>query len=315
MRSSSDTGLRARAGSFLWIVVLAAVSGLVPGCQNSVAPIGDEARLSLYGALSLSSDNQYVRVRDLQKPLTPAATRQLNVQVTLERLRDGQRFSMRDSVVSFDSVYTHNFYRRLALEPEAAYRVIATHADGRRTTATARMPPILEEVATPDSANCQTPFRVTFTPVTDLRTMDITVVYQHAGDDVRVEYGPRTTDLLSFRRQDNESVVVEFTPETLLSYTIPSQDESTRFLYEPRCLVLDDDRIEIEYLQYGPEWQADGAPAEPFDPTETSPVTDGLGFLGGIRRDSTFIEVDTANAIPIDPTLRKSAPTPPPPRR
>lgn len=278
----------------LWLAALTMSIVLVSGCDNRIDPIGGDAQLSIYGALSLSTDHQYVRVRDLTSPLTPDATRQLDVEVTLERLRDGARFPMRDVVILFDSVHTHNFYRNIALEPEAEYRVVAEHADGRTTSATARMPPILQEETSPPLSGCRDEVQVRLTPITDIRTLDIALVYEHNGEAIRVEPGPTTTELFTLRPEDG-SAVLEFVPEVLLDYTIPSQDDpDTRFVNETRCSVLDDDRIRILYLQYGPQWLSDGAPARTFDPTESRTVTNGLGFLGGIRRDSTFVRVDTS---------------------
>ena len=282
----------AQALFLLSAVVMTSV--LVGGCDNRIDPISGDAQLSIYGALSLSADQQYVRVRDLTTPLTPEATRQLDVEVTLERLRDGARFPMRESVVLFDSVYTHNFYRNIALEPEAEYRVIAEHADGRTTSATARMPPILQETKSPAFSGCRSEVQIRLDPVPDIRTLDIALVYQYSGSAVRVEPGASTDDLFSFGAQDGGAVIT-FQPETLLSYTIPSQDDpDTRFTEETRCSVLDDDRIRLLYLQYSPQWLSSGRTAQTFDPTESKTVTNGLGFLGGIRRDSTFVRVDTS---------------------
>ena len=276
--------------SFVLVLLLSSI--VVAGCDNSLEPISDEAGFSIYGALSLSTDRQLIRVRDLRAPLTPEATETLEAEVFLERLSDGRRIQMVDSVIAFDGVFTHNFRAVEDLQPDTDYRLIAQRPDGTQSTVTARTPPVVPEVTLPDSSNCLQQFRVTFPGITDIRQIRASIGYTTDLETVWVDTVPS-----DFETDPNQNLVLEFRPESVLETTIPRQDQPRPIsLYAPRCLALASERIQVAYLHFGPEWS--GA-LETFDPTESGRVENGLGFFGALRRDTTFVEVDTTQVINI----------------
>jgi hypothetical protein len=280
----------------LAFLLVAAVGALgLTACENSVEPIGNDAAFSIYGALSLNRGSQFIRVRDLREPLTPEATRALEADVFLERVDTGAPLPLRDSVVVFDGVFTHNFTTTTRLQPDTEYRVVAERDDGTRSTVTARTPRLIRATPRPNTANCLQRFEVTFETITDRRQLDIEVGYEHRDRLVWVPLGSAS----DVRTDADGNVVLRFLPEEVLGATIPLRDDPrTQGRYEPRCRDLDSNRIRVAYLQFGPGWNATSTT---FDPTESGIVDNGLGFLGGLRRDTTVVRVDTSAFIVLNP--------------
>ena len=271
-------------------MLAAALSALLIGCDNSLDPISGEAGFSIYGALSLSTDRQLIRVRDLRTPLTSEATETLEAEVFLERMSDGRRIQMADSVIAFEDVFTHNFRAIEDLQPDTEYRLIAQRPNGTESSVTARTPPLISEVTFPDSSDCLEQFRIAFPGITDLRQIRVSIGYTTGTGTEWVETVPG-----DFETDRNQNLVLEFRPEQVLETTIPRQPQPRQIsLYAPRCLALTSERIQVAYLHFGPEWS--GA-LQAFDPTESGRVENGLGFFGALRRDTTFVEVDTAQVI------------------
>jgi hypothetical protein len=283
-------------------IALAAV--VVGGCDNTLNPIPEDTVYTLHGALNVTQDWQVIRVRNLRTPVTPEGTGPLDAQVTLENLATGTTTSLQDSVVVFDGVTTHNYWARVDVTPDTEYKVTVSGPNGENAaTATTRTPTIKRAVAQPDSGNCLDIFTVTFPEIDELALIQARIGYmpdsQRVWRDVDVRFGTH----------DGETVpLYSFQPEELIAPDIPSQDLPSRLFYEPRCWALTENEIVVGFRHLGPAWSGAflGEDVE-FDPTKTGRVTNGLGFFGGYRMDTVAVEVDTAEAIPIDrsPAARK----------
>lgn len=273
-------------------VLLVAVL-LLAGCENRLDPVVGDAGFTIHGFVNVSAERQFVRVRDMNSPLTPEATRTLEATVFLEEVATGDRIRLRDSVVVFQDVYTHNFRGRMDVRPDAEYRVVVEGPDGATTTATARTPKLTAVDRVPASGHCLTPFVIWFRDVTEINLLRASVGFKAKGQTFWFEQQPRFGPTESGETE----VHVNFQAEEILANEIESQDDpGTRFLLEPRCWALNDNRILIAYTHLGPAWSGRVAEAE-YDPTESVFVEDGLGFFGGLRQDTVSVVVDTSDVI------------------
>lgn len=273
------------------LLALAGTLLLVAGCENTIDPLRQDAGYSIYGTLSMNDAMHVVRVRDLSTPFTAEATESLDVTVTLNDDATGERIPMRDSVVAFDGVFTHNFRARASLDHDAQYSVVVEDPEGVRTTVRTRTPPVTQVRSQPDSADCLRFFTVTFAPVQSRSLIGIDVGYVYNGRRTWLDVTPSEYDL------NGTVATFQFSPEETLAETIPSQDDlSTVQRLEPRCRALDDNRIFIAYTRFGEAGRSSG---DPYDPSQSRIVENGLGSLGVLFRDTTFVKVDTVNAIRI----------------
>lgn len=301
------------------------------GCDNTISPFSREGTFAIYGVLDLSERRQFIRVKDLTTPLVgPAAAEPLEVRVTLEDVDAGTTWRLRDSVIVFDEVYTHNFWVDLTPRPDTEYRVTVEGADGTVTRATTRTPRPITPTAIPAEGDCLTQFTVSFPGMRDVRRLfQVDIGYLPAGatspntppppdgdrdtDDANNQerIWVSATDAESARIVDfggTNDIELRFTPEPILSTTIPSIDTPPESIYRPRCWELGDDRLLVAYVQLGPEWFNEiPLGAVTFDPTQSGFVENGLGFLGAIRRDTLAIPVDTSDVIMVFGAERSAA--------
>ncbi len=127
----------------LWLVVLLMVSGMA-GCENSFEPFeeNDNLHFTMFGALDLSADTQWVRVMPIMDSLVSRSSKPIDAQVSLTRLSDGQRTILNDSLFKFrDEFYAWNFWTTVPLQEGGEYRIEAEASDGRTSSATLTIPP------------------------------------------------------------------------------------------------------------------------------------------------------------------------------
>ncbi len=279
------------------LIALATVLVLLLGCENTIEPLSGESGFTIHGTVNVSAQRHFVRVRDLKSPLTADATRTLDATVTLRNVETGETTPMRDSVVAFQDVYTHNFWAEVDIEPATQYQVIVDGPDGTTTTATAQTPDEVEIDREPASGDCLDNFRIWFRGITELNVISTRVGFQHAGRTTWVDESPA----FEANAPPGADARLVFQPERILAVEIPSQDNpDTSRRYEPRCLRLDTETIRIAFTHLGPAWSGkipEGGLT--FDPTESRFVENGLGFFGGLRQDTVTVAVDTESPIPI----------------
>jgi hypothetical protein len=287
------------------LAVLVAGS-LVGGCDNTLNPIPEDTVYTLHGALNVTKDWQVIRVRNLRSPVTPEGTGPLEARVQIENLATGATWQLQDSTVVFDGVTTHNYWARFDVAPDTRYKVTVSGPDGSNpATATTRTPKIKPAVALPDSGNCLDTFTITFPEIEELALIQARIGYmpdsQRVWRDLDVRFGTHNGETVP---------LYTFQPEELIKPDIPSQDLPSRLFYEPRCWELTENEIIVGFRHLGPAWSGEFPGQEiEFDPTQTGRVTNGLGFFGGYRMDTVAVEVDTAEAIPINrsPVARETA--------
>lgn len=123
-------------------MVLLIAGGMV-GCENSFEPFEENHGLhfTMFGALDLSADTQWVRVMPIMDSLVIRSPRPLDAEVSLTRLSDGQRTILNDSLFRFrDEFYAWNFWTTVPLQEGEEYRIEAKASDGRTSSATLTIP-------------------------------------------------------------------------------------------------------------------------------------------------------------------------------
>jgi hypothetical protein len=309
------------------VLLLFAVLIASSGCDNSIEPLPNRSTFSIYGYLNLSEQRQFIRVKDVNEPLLgDSASQEIDAAVTLEELSTGTTWALRDSVIAFGDLYTHNFWADLTLQPDTEYRVTVTRSDGVTTRATTRTPRAIAPVSVPEAGNCLTNFSIPFPGIQDRqRIYEVQVGFlperetdgpsgpPGPGDDrptgdapnqerVWVDIGDSDAVQLVSRRDTD--VQIRLLPEELLAPFLPSIDTRPMNTYIPRCLLLDDDQFYVAYVQLGPNWSGVlSRQSISFNLGESLYVDNGLGFLGALRYDTLTVTVDTANAIVTTPDL------------
>lgn len=308
-------------------LLLLAVLIVGSGCDNSIEPLSDRSTFSIYGYLNLSEQRQFIRVRDVSEPLLgDSASQDIDAAVTLEELSTGTTWALRDSVIAFGDLYTHNFWTDLTLQPDTEYRVTVTRSDGVTTQATTRTPRAIAPVSVPEAGNCLTTFSIPFPGIQSRqRIYEVKVGFlperesdgsegpPAPGDDrdtgdapnqERVWIDVGDSDAVQLISRPETDVRIRLLPEELLSPFLPLIDTRPMDTYIPRCLLLDDDQIYVAYLQLGPNWSGVlSQQSISFNPGESRYVDNGLGFFGALRYDTLSVTVDTANAIVTTPGL------------
>ncbi len=118
--------------SYLSVAIFIFFISSLSGCDNSLDAFQENrAAYSVYGYLNVNADTNFVRVHDLDVPLLPDSTRMLNATVSLTNTATGQTQVLQDSVIRFDSVYTHNFFTTMDIKFETPYRLNIDGPDGK----------------------------------------------------------------------------------------------------------------------------------------------------------------------------------------
>lgn len=244
---------------------------LATACDQPFEPYRENETLvfSMFGALDLYADTQWVRVMPVrQSSLLDAAP--LDATVTLERLDGRQTIVLRDSVFSFRdenlgaSAYAHNFWTTERLQPRATYRLKAVQADGDSSSALVTMP---DEI------------RVTFE--NDVRTLQGSAgtLYVQAPDVLSADV------LYLMRSTCGVGGLVRAVPQA----RIPNSGAQKGFIISGLLAFgecLQDERRQEIRITVGPlDWPytpdlSDLDVARPG--SATSNVVNGLGFVGGL---------------------------------
>lgn len=269
-----------RAWVFLAPLALAGLL-LWTGCDNTLEPFDEETgQFSIQGLLTLSQETHFIRVKDLNDPITPDSTRTLDVTVTLENTATGTTEQLTDSVVVFDGIFTHNFRTDQDIQPGVTYELTVERPDGRSAQAIATMPERTElEVspAKPEAIRCDRGIVLKFQNVPAARFLRIFVGLKYERDWKWVKVQDSDTEL----GISPANFVQEILSERILRSEFGDNWRNAKRLY---CTLLDTDTFRIAYTHFGPDWPPDSVLANPIE----SSVKNGLGVFGGVHRDTLF---------------------------
>lgn len=272
-----------------WALVALAGLFMLAGCDNTIEPFAEDTGLfSVYGYLSLSNDQHFIRIKDLNDPVTEdASTRELDATVTLEHLATGTTETLTDSIVTFDGVYTHNFRADQEIEPGDTYRLTVERSNGRGVQTTATMPELTEVEIIPGDVveECTRNILFYFRNVPEQRLIHVTVGIAWNNDTHWIDLEGPSTD-------PPGDPISDFTPSTLIATVVPEPilehihdnggDEADY------CTLLDGNEIPVVYTHFGPDWPADSLRTDPLE----SDIENGLGVFGGLHRDTLSITID-----------------------
>jgi hypothetical protein len=260
--------------TFLFISLLF----LISGCDNSVDPFDSESGLfSIYGYLTLSSEQHFIRVKNLNDPLVEGSKQGLDATVTLENLDTGTLDTLSDSIVVFDGISTHNFRTDQPIQPGAAYRLTVKRADGGTTQATATMPKMTRvDVDAEEVLDCDESVLLNFQNIPESNQLELSIA---------VNWDDKT----QWVHRPNATTQTGIIPLRVVEQAVP--DPALAAIEEPEryCTILDDGDMRIAYTHFGPDWPADSVLT---DPTE-SLVENGLGVFGGLHQDTLNFTVNT----------------------
>lgn len=268
----------------LWIIVLFALATvLLSGCDNSVSILDrDLGVYSVYGSLNIHENVNYIRIKDLNARLVKDSTRSIDATVTLKNLQKGTSEVLKDTVVQFDNLYTHNFRSTMEITPATTYRVTIEHPNKETVRATATTPRIADTSVEPKHADCETPITVTFAPVRDPNDLDVAIGIQRSGGMrwVFSFHASPSTDA------SDDTVHLSFTPLNVLDAIFKLNPN--RADHPVWCHELDSDEITIRYTHYGPDFFGN-------TPSDSLNVPGGIGRFGGMYDDSFSFPIDTTN--------------------
>jgi hypothetical protein len=115
---------------FFILILLIIFLGLI-SCENSIDPLDEETgNFTIYGALNVREQPNYIRVRELNDRFTAEATQDIDARVTLFNEADGSTTVLEDKRVEHLDLYHHNFEYDEGIIPNNEYRVTVERSDG-----------------------------------------------------------------------------------------------------------------------------------------------------------------------------------------
>lgn len=278
------------------ILAVLFILGGLSACDNSLEPFDRASGFySIYGAIDLHRDLNYVRVKDLNSMLVRDSTRNLEATVSLINLGSGFSDVLEDSVVELDSVFTHNFRIPYSLDTATDYRLLVEGDDGGVAWADTRTPEFAEVEITPEQAvfGCTDVISFRITRIPARNDLDITIGFELGGIpfDTRLFLSPgeEAGALISPPQQTIQEIVDDIAVRNNL-YQNPPGPPPPPFPQPPyECEDLSDDKLFIHYTHYSPDF---------FEQNESdsTDVAGGAGRFGAFYRDSLTITIDTVRA-------------------
>jgi len=280
--------------------------GIVLSCDTNryINPFEDDiGSYSVYGAIELGGDNNIIRIRNVSIPfLADSGSGYDNINVSLREVDSGREISLRDTIVNYNGNYTVNYLIGEELQARITYDFSIIYDDGNEVNSVFTMPGVTRHRINQNTiVNCYHPIRFTWDNVIapEYILVEVGVNYQgqtYWGEVERIDEpdrvpGANSMDMVLTVRQ----LLVDIFPPPIGgegATSIPVE------LWSPtvECNELDNNEIYIRYIHFGPDWeQFEETDYYIFDFLDSGEIENGIGFLGGIRRDSYRFEVQTLN--------------------
>ncbi len=244
---------------------------------------GEKGIYSIYGALNLDENPNYIRIKDLRTALG-ADSSNLDATVEFHDLEIGAITALQDTVVKFDGISTNNFILDKDLEPRKSYLITVTRPDGNSVSSIATTPGVTIHSITPnESVNCFSEIQLMFENVLPSEQIRLEVSM--------ASYVSRTFEISQFCTFEREGNTASLTLTTrdFLGMLFPAKGVNIITCRgtesEITCEDLESPKISVRYLHLGPEWQK-VYPLYPNDPEDIMDVENGLGFFGGYRDET-----------------------------
>lgn len=266
------------------------------GCkERQINPLEDERGIySIYGAMDMDEEQNYIRVKDLRGPLSSNSAKMIDATVLFEDLATGNQKILQDTIVEFSGNYTHNYLLEESLGIRNPYQITVLRSDGQSVSSVATTPGITSASAIPsENLGCYQPLELRFENILPSEQIRFEVRIEAQNEARRLEL----TRICPLTRIENENtLVLEVIPLDIIGAVFPApgvNEVSCNFaISDIQCDDLDSKIIHFDYLHLGPEWQA-VFPLYPVDPEDIGDVNNGLGFFGAYREDSFSFTVTT----------------------
>ena len=265
--------------NLIYFSVFVLMVSVLLSCDNSIDPINREKGIySVYGSLNIDDNINYIRVKELNKPLLADSTKEIDAEVELTNLDTGNSEILTDSVIKLDNIYTHNFYTTMNITPNTDYELIVERSDGRSVTAQTASPEIANRRVNPTNETCYTPIKISFQPVLDSEDVRVNVGFEYQGDTYYARGLPQD-------RESPNTLSLTFTPKEIIDRRFGSL-----IGIDVRCYELSSKLLQVEYRHYGPDF-LEGTESD------TLPVPGGTSRFGAYY-DSTFtFPIDTSEVL------------------
>ncbi|MEQ8525087.1 hypothetical protein [Gracilimonas sp.] len=227
-------------------------------CDNSVDPVDKDLGIfSIYGAIDIDAQVNYIRVRDLNAPFTLEATEELDAEVVLENINSGFSETLTSIRKEADGVYVHNFEVTQSIVPDNDYRIYVTRSDGRQVVLDMTSPNKAVFEVTPEVNSCFTPVTIT---LSNVQTGTVTV---SIGVPFRGRYWMEPDVFRVTNEGANNEYEITYNPGGLLG-GIPANFED-----EVTCEDINGEEYLVSISHYGPGFY-EKLFVESFDILETS---------------------------------------------
>ncbi len=275
------------ATSLSLLVSLLIIGGMIAGCDNTLEPI-DQRRgfYSLYGALDMDNEVNYIRVKDLNVPLRKGSGEELDAEVRLTNLDRQVTEVLEDSVRLLEGIYTHNFRATMDIRQGERYRVEVESPEGETTAATAEAPVRTDTEMEPKVPDCFTNFQLVFDRIRNPDNIVISVGFEFRDEIFSENFRP-------VEREGSDEVVVLLRLKRMLDNQLFDAG------YNAYCHHLSSDSLYVEYTHHGPDFY------EQIE-TDTLDIRDGAGRFGIKYEGAARFPVDTVNVCePFCPPFRR----------
>jgi len=268
----------------LTIVLLFLISLSFAACDNTVDPLDEEIGIySIYGALDMNSDLNYIRIKDLNIPLRDGEIVDFSGNATIENLSTHESRALGDTLVNFDGVYVWNFISDMPIEEETTYEVAVVNPEGRRVTATATTLRRASIDVFNEMQDCTTAVTATISPVL---TGDVQaeIGFQYDGNQFWTSIQP---DIFG-DQNDPDAMVYIFRPldilDSVFNPSSPFGSSGTRVW----CHELQSDILDFRFIHTSPDFAGDAI-------SDTLTIPGGAGSFGAYYRDNESFRIDLAN--------------------
>ncbi len=139
---------------------------VIYSCDNSVEPLDTDTGIySVYGAMDLNKDVNYIRIRDLNAPFTAEATETIDATVFFENLETGMIETLEGIQQEYEGIYQYNFVLDQPLQPDTDYRLVVERSDGAAVQIPITTPTKPTPQVSPLNQNCFIPIDFELEPV------------------------------------------------------------------------------------------------------------------------------------------------------
>ena len=149
--------------SILLLIIL--FLGII-SCENSLDPLDKETGLySVYGALDLRAETNYIRIRDLNTPFVKAQTESINGTVTLQNEQEESSTILESELVEYFDLYHHNFEYDERVIPDTPYQLMVESSEGKSVSLSVRSPTMPVPSTAPVNQKCNVPVNFQIGPL------------------------------------------------------------------------------------------------------------------------------------------------------